>query len=55
MPYVIVEGDLEIADQKSTNQQFTTSVSGLKGKVSISYGNEHLQRWLNVVHFGKPM
>ena len=30
MPYIIVEGDLEI-NPKSTNQQFITSVSGLKG------------------------
>jgi len=29
MPYIIVEGDLEI-NPKSTNQQFITSVSGLK-------------------------
>ena len=35
MPYIIVEGDLEI-DPKSTNQQFITSVSGLKGVYSVT-------------------
>ena len=38
MPYVIVEGDLEI-NQKQSKQQFTTSVSGLKGRYLIDKRN----------------
>ena len=36
MPYIIVEGDLE-NNQKQTNQQFITSVSGLKGMLCDMY------------------